>query len=179
MDINTPPFNLASIDRESSVTIVGSRRKGKTTLAVQVAKTKHVVAVVCGSEGDRGIWKGVVSHGAPVVCDYDADLICWARRRAGDCVVMDEVEVNRTSRNQIAGSIVTLRHVCDMSSCGRYVFGFREPTDRQIRLLWWRSGADKWIGYDEFEQAYDQATSNPFTALVIDTLEHMLYHYSQ
>lgn len=155
-------FDRASVTSQTLVTIIGGRRTGKTTLAVDIAKSRQVMAVVCETEADYGIWSRSMPGGTLVLSDCDADLN------------ITRWYVVRDGHGTTPAAITTLQHAADAKRCGRYVFAFRQCS---CWMLYCRTGAGTWMEYDSFQRAHDQATATPFTALVIDTSEGMLYHY--
>lgn len=158
-------FDRASI-AEEYVTIIGTRRQGKTTLAIDLTESRPLFAVMCGTEADYGIWRDVVPHHTPVLSDYDADLMDFRGR-----VVVDNVAADRGIGT---AAVHTFDHAIDPVRYSHFVFAFR---NNKPLVLFQRSGAHGWMSYDNFKHAHDQATAKPFTALVIDTVGHALYRY--
>lgn len=163
-------FDRASI-AEEYVTVVGARRQGKTTLAIDLARPRNVLAVMCGTEADHGVWKGVVPFWTPVLSHFDADLMGFCRSRGGGCVVVDGI---MSHRGIGTAAVHTYHYAIDPLQYGRFVFVFRND---KPSVLYHRSGAHTWVSYSDFKRAHDQATATPFTALVIDTAGRELKRY--
>lgn len=178
------PFDPDTMPPDSLTVLLGKRRTGKTTLAAHLASRKAIVAVFYGSCSDVRAWSEKTpdtTHVAEFQEEGFSDSFrsqCLARPRG--CVVIDNCFFYRGMNDVLEnlavhaglGAIITALLAIDIHptfSGVRYWLAVKDEVNR---------ACSDWLSAEAFHAVYAEVTAQPYTALVVDSVDQKLWSYA-